>query len=167
MSFDQTRSDLNKQSVAAASLVAELKSEDAQLNHDMIEGETGFFEAVEAALSEIDECEILAAGLADHIKTMQDRLSRVKGRADRVRGMIDQAFHLAEVKSHRFASATITLKAIPQKLVVVDESQIPSRFFTPQPPKLDKKALAEAVKAGDVPGAHLSNGGSTIQIRRA
>jgi len=164
---DEIRSNLNKQAVAAANLVADLRSDDAELNHDMIEGETGFFEAVEAALSEIDECDILSAGLKAHIKAMQDRLSRVQGRADRVRGMIDQAFHIAEVKSHRFATATITVKAVPPKVIIADESQIPARFFEPQPPKLDTKALKDALKEGDVPGAHMSNGGSTIQIRRA
>lgn len=160
---------LNRQAVAAAELLAALgdDAQDDDLAHDMIEGETDFFEAVERVLSEIDECEILTAGIKDMQKRLSDRLARVSGRADRLRGLIDQAFQMAEIKSHKFASATISTKAVPRKLIVTDESQIPARFYEPQPPKLDWKALLDAIKAGEaVPGADLSNGGTTIQIRR-
>jgi len=160
---------LNRQAVAAAELLAALgdDAQDDDLAHDMIEGETDFFEAVERVLSEIDECEILTAGIKDMQKRLSDRLARVSGRADRLRGLIDQAFQMAEIKSHKFASATISAKAIPRKLIVTDESQIPARFYEPQPPKLDRKALLDAIKAGEaVPGADMSNGGTTIQIRR-
>lgn len=168
MSYDATRGDLNKQGMAARMLVDELAGDDAELAHDLVEGETDFFEAVERALSEIDECDIMAEGLAAHIKKLNDRLARVKKRAENVRGMIDQAFQMAEVQSHKFSTATISTKSIPPKLIVSDESEIPSRFFEPQPPKLDKKALGDAVKSGEaVPGAVMSNGGTTIQIRRA
>lgn len=160
---------LNRQAVAAAELLAALGDDahDDDLAHDMIEGETDFFEAVERALSEIDECEIMQAGIKDMQKRLSDRLARVSGRADRLRGLIDQAFQMAEIKSHKFASATISTKAVPRKLIVTDESQIPARFYEPQPPKLDRKALLDAMKAGKgVPGADMSNGGTTIQIRR-
>jgi len=160
---------LSKQAVAAAELLAALgdDAQDEELAHDMIEGETDFFEAVERVLSEIDECEIMQAGIKDMQKRLSDRLARVSGRADRLRGLIDQAFQMAEIKSHKFASATISTKAVPRKLIVTDESQIPARFYEPQPPKLDRKALLDAIKAGEaVPGADMSNGGTTIQIRR-
>lgn len=160
---------LNRQAFAAAELLAALgdDAQDDDLAHDMIEGETDFFEAVERVLSEIDECEILTAGIKDMQKRLSDRLARVSGRADRLRGLIDQAFQMAEIKSHKFASATISTKAVPRKLIVTDESQIPARFYKPQPPKLDRKALLDAIKAGEaVPGADMSNGGTTIQIRR-
>lgn len=168
MAYDATRGDLNRQSMAARALVEELAGDDAELAHDLVEGETDFFEAVERALSEIDECDIMAEGLSAHIKKLNDRLLRVKKRAENVRGMIDQAFQMAEVHSHKLSTATITTKSIPPKLIISDESEVPSRFFEPQPPKLDKKSLADAVKGGEaVPGASMSNGGTTIQIRRA
>jgi len=164
---DRTRYDLNKQSIAAAELIREIGSDDAELTHDMVEGETDLFEAIEAALAEIDQCDILASGLQSHILELQKRLSRIKNRAKAVRGLIDQAFQMAEIESHVFPTATITLKSVPAKLIVTDEAQIPSRFFEPQPPKLDKKELTKAAKAGDVAGVTMSNGGKTIQIRRA
>ena len=78
---DRTKYDLNKQSIAAAELIREIGSGDAELTHDMVEGETDLFEAISAALAEIDQCDILASGLQSHILEMQKRLSRIKNRA--------------------------------------------------------------------------------------
>lgn len=160
---------LSRQAVAAAELIKALgeHADDAELVHDTVEGETDFFEAVERALDEIAECEIMSAGITEMQKKLSDRLARTKGRADRLRGLIDQAFQMAEVSGHKFATATISTKALPPKLIVTDESIIPSEFFEPQPPKLNRKALLDALGSARVPGAELSNGGTTIQIRRA
>lgn len=164
---DFTREQINKNAIAAAGLIASLASDDDVLNHDMVEGETDLFEAVERALDEIRECQTLEAGIAATEKQLSDRKDRLKKRADRLRGLIDQAFQMAEVKSHTFPCETVTTKRTPPKLIITDESQIPSKFFTPQPPKLDRKALIDAAKTETVKGAEMSNGGSTIQIRRA
>ena len=167
---DYSDHGINRQAVAAAELIRALGegAKDEVLIHDTIEGETDFFEAVERALDEITECEIIATGIAEMQKRLSDRLTRTKNRSEKLRGLIDQAFQMAEIKSHKFASATITMKAIPQKLIVTDESQVPARFFKPQPPKLDRKELLDAIKSGEIiPGADMSNGGTTIQIRRA
>lgn len=167
VSKDWTKEQLVRQAEAAKALVSQLDDDDAVLLHDMVEGETEFFEAVERCLDEMGECEIHVAGLSDHIKKMTDRKSRYKNRIDRLRGAIDQAFQMAEVKTHQFDCATVTTKAVPPKLIITDEAAIPSTFFTPQPPALDRKALLDAVKSGEVEGASLSNGGQSIQIRRA
>lgn len=165
---DLTREQLQKNAIAAKSLIAELASDDDDLNHDMIEGETGLFEAVQVALDEIGECEIIAAGCDDQIGKLRQRKDRADKRATRLRGLIDQAFQMAEVKAHTFPTATITTKRTPPKLIISDEAAIPSRFFEPQPPKLNKKALLDAIKAGEaIQGASKSNGGTTIQIRKA
>lgn len=166
MAYDATKGALNKQAVAAATLIHEIGNDDDALVHDMVEGETDLFAAIDMALSEIDECDIMAAGLKDHITKMTERLNRVKGRSERLRGYIDQAFQMAEIKSHKFERATISTKAIPPKAIITDEAAIPSDFFVPQPPKLDRAALLRALKDGPVAGAELSNGGQTIQIRR-
>jgi len=159
---------MSRQAVAAAELVRALNDDDPDLIHDTVEGETDFFEAVQRALDEIAECEIVQSGCADMKQRLSDRETRAKNRADKLRGLIDQAFQLAEVTSHKFPTATITTKRVPPKLIVTDEAAIPARFYAPQPPKLDKKALADALKSGGpIEGAEMSNGGTTIQIRRA
>ncbi len=168
MTRDFTKQELDRQAVAASHLLDEIGRDDDDLSHDMVEGETGFFEAAQIALDEIAECEIMAAGIAEAQKKLADRKRRVDARAERLRGMLDQAFQIASIKTHKFPTATITTKAVPEKLIVSDESAIPAKFFEPQPPKLDRKALLDALKSGSKqPGAELSNGGQTIQIRRA
>lgn len=167
MARDFTREEIERQAIAAKSLIAEISSDDDELNHDMVEGETNLFEAIERALEEIQECEVIIAGVADMAKRLSDRKTRATKRAERLRGLIDQAFQMAELKSHVFPCATITTKAVPPKVIVSEESEIPSEFFKPQPPKLDMAALKDALKSGPVAGASLSNGGTTIQIRRA
>lgn len=167
MTRDYTRDELLHQAEAARTLVAELASDDDNLLHDMVEGETGLFEAVERALDEITQCEVVVKGCADMVAKLGERSSSAKARIERLRSLIDQAFQIAEIKSHKFPTATITQKATPPKVVVSDESQIPSRFFKVPPPKLDNSAVLLALKDGeDIPGASLSNGGTTIQIRR-
>jgi hypothetical protein len=160
---------LSRQAVAAAELVRALGEDrvDADLVHDMVEGETGFFEAVERALDEIGDCEILAVGIKELQGKLSQRLSRTERRAERLRGLIDQAFQMAEVKTHVFPAATVTTKTVPPKLIITDEAAIPAKFYEPQPPKLNRKALTDAAKIGPVTGAEMSNGGVTIQIRRA
>jgi len=160
---------ISEQARAAFELMAALAIDDTDedFTHDLIEGETDFFEAVQKALDEIDECEVVQIGCAEMGKKLSDRGARSKRRAEKLRGLIDQAFQVAGVKSHKFATATISTKAVPPKLIVTDESIVPSKYFTPQPPKLDLTALKRDAKIAPISGAELSNGGITIQIRRA
>lgn len=171
MSRDWTADDIARQTDAAKSLLAELAADgltdDEELTHDMIEGETSFFEAVDKALSEIDECDIMIEGLAAKIKQLTSRKKRNEDRAKKLRGLIDQAFQMAQLKRHKFERATITTKNVPPSLIVTDEADIPSKYFDDQPPKLNKKRLFDDVKSGiSIPGASQTNGGTTIQIRK-
>ena len=74
---------------------------------------------------------------------------------------------MAELKKLELPQATISRKPTPAKALILDEAAIPARFWKPSDPKLDKKAVLDALKAGEaVPGTSLSNGGETIAIRR-
>lgn len=162
-----TEANISNQMVAAAGLIKALSSDDDDLKHDMVEGETGLFEAIGAALDEITECEINIVGLTSVISEMTERKSRNVNRKDKLKGLIHQAMSIAEIKSHQFTCQTITVKTTPVKAIITDESLIPSKYFTPQEPKLDKKALLGDLKNGKVSGAEKSNGGSTLQIRKS
>lgn len=56
----------------------------------------------------------------------------------------------------------IKVAADPPSVVIDDERQVPAEFIRqpePPPPQPDKKAIAEALKAGqDIPGARLVRG---------
>jgi hypothetical protein len=51
---------------------------------------------------------------------------------------------------------------------VIDEAAIPARFWVASDPKLDKRALGDALKAGDtVEGAALVTPAPSLTIRSA
>jgi hypothetical protein len=63
---------------------------------------------------------------------------------------------------------TLSVSRRSGDLVVTDEALVPSRFFKPQPPVLDKKALKEAVVSDGeiIDGATIGNGSISLTIRR-
>ena len=164
---DPIADKIRREATAARDLMQALAEYDEETRHDMAEGETSLFEAIDAALDEIDQCAEIEAGCAAQIDAYKARLDKFKTRAERLRGMIEQAMVVADVPSIRRPRATLTVKAVKPAPIVSDEAAIPSRFWKPQPPKLDKAAINQAVKDGEtVAGVTMTNGGTTLQIRR-
>lgn len=147
--------------------LAAMVQEDPDLLLDTIEGETGLMEVLDALL----EADLVDAGHVDGLKGAQQRLSdrrrRAEARIEMRRALIERALLLLEVKSLRRPTATVSLSERAPSLIVDDESAVPARFFVPKP-ALDRKALAEALAAGDgdIIGARLSNGAVSLTIRR-
>ena len=85
--------------------------------------------------------------------------------------MRDLVLQCMEVKEEGLIQSpciTLSVTRLKPSALVTDESAIPSRFYTPQPPKLDKAALKEAVLTdGEViDGVTIGNGKTTLTIRR-
>lgn len=166
---DPVADRLAREALAAKGLIAELRADgyDEDTQHDMAEGETSIMEAIDAALAEMDECAAVVAGCKAQAEVYNSRALKFSARADRIRGLIEQAMLIADLAIAKRPTATISVKRTPPKPMVSDESLVPSRFFKPQPPKLDKAAINEAVKAGEtVAGVQMDNGGVSLQIRR-
>lgn len=163
---------------------------DAITLRDAIEGETDLFETINAVVAQVAEDEAAQAALKLYASRIESRASRLGKRAELLRVSLMNALDMTGDKSlpvsaHAIAAsitaralaqlsdgkidagiATLTAKRVPQKLQVTDEALIPSRFFRQPEPEIDKKAVTDALKAGEeVPGAELSNGGMTVQIR--
>lgn len=140
--------------------------DDPKLILDMIEGETDLAEACCAVLEETLEDEALLAGTDSMIKTLQERKSRLERSIESRRGIILMAMEKAGLQTIKGPLATLAVTVTKPKTIVSDEAVIPSKFWKPSDPKLDRSALSEALKAGeDVPGASLSNGGISLNIR--
>jgi hypothetical protein len=189
--------DLERE-LKAAELVREqvqdLVGEDLALIRDSVEGQTSLFEIMSAMAEADGEEAALVEGLAAFIKKLQDRKMRIEARREIRRALMANALDVAELPNLVTAAGTITRKALPPKVIVVEEADIPARFYVPQEPKLDRAALLKALKERaaaiaeitaepgslddkgalatidrkhpTIPGATLSNGGTTIQIRR-
>lgn len=165
---------LHRKTRAAKTLLSSMRDilgDDEELINDTLEGETDLFEALESAANVIDEESILIEGIKARTDALEDRKRTSQLRIDRIRSMIEQALMLSsDETTFRLPSMTLTLRKVLPKPVIRDEAAIPAKYWTEQKrpaPKLDKKTLAEDLKAGtEVPGAELDNGGSSLTIRR-
>jgi hypothetical protein len=164
---------LSKQIAAASGLRHAMKElngaepEDTDLVRDMIEGETSLHETIGFVMDQIREDDLLVAGIEAMAKKLEARKERIKHRISRCRGAVEQAMVIGEITKLVLPDATLTIKAVPPKLEIVDESVIPAIYWVPQEPALNRRAVSEALKAGTpVPGATMGNGGIALQIRR-
>ena len=159
--------DLARQAEAVALIQASIADfNDEALTVDTIEGETTFFEAVDQLLSVIVEAGSLERGARDAAAAMSARADRFALRAERGRALLEQALTVADLKKVERPAATLSMAVRAPRLVVLEESDIPSRFWETPPPRLNKRAVSEALKSGEqVPGASLSNAAATLTVR--
>jgi hypothetical protein len=164
---DSRRLDLEIR--AAARLKEQLVAtygDDAELVRDSIEGETSLHEAIGAAVLELAAVESEKEGIEIAIAKLKERLDRHCRKAQGIRGAIFTAMEVAELPSIKTPAATLTVRASAPKVEIVEQSLIPPIYWTRPDPVLDKRAVAEAVKNGEViPGAVLSNAAPALSVR--
>lgn len=143
----------------------EIAGDDLDVIRDTLEGEIDLRGLICWAAEQNATDAALVAGLAETLKRLKERQDRIEKRIGMRRVAILAAMASGEIKSLDTPVGTITRKAVPPSVLILDEAAIPSDFWKPSDPKLDKKAVGEALKAGrEVPGAMMSNGSETIQI---
>lgn len=95
-------------------------------------------------------------------KEMADRRKRIENRAAHVREYLKTCMEIAEVQKIECPHFALSIKNNPPSVDVYEPGLIPAEFMRtpePPPPAPDKKAIAEAIKAGkEVPGAQLVRG---------
>ena len=147
-------------------LAAQFPDADEQTLRDTLEGLSSLPEMLATIVrSYLDDLTLVAA-LDLRISAMQERSARLQQRAERKRDLVASVMERADIRKIAEADFTASLRAVPPALVIVDEAQIPSEYWKPQPPKLDRQRLGAAIKAGaEINGAHLGNGTSTLSVR--
>lgn len=139
---------------------------DADLVRDSIEGETNLHEAIAAAVLELAAVEGEKEGVEIAISKLKERLTRHSHKAEGIRGAIFTAMEIAELPSVKTPAATLTVRASQPKVEIVEQSLIPAIYWTRPDPVLDKRAVTDALKAGEtVPGACLSNSTPSLSVR--
>jgi hypothetical protein len=134
---------------------------------DTIEGETNLFEIIGRMVEAEGEDKAVLEGLGTYIESLKCRADRIKKRIETRRILLASVIDRVGVKSIPTRTGKISLSPVAPTVIVQDESVIPTRFWKAGEPKLDRRALAEAIKAKEeVPGATMSNGGFTIRITR-
>ena len=89
------------------------------------------------------------------IKRLQERKSTLINNTKGIKGYLQtemEKIGKTKIKGELF---NIGIQNNPVSVNVLNESLIPERFFVPQSANLDKKALKEELKHGDIPGAEL------------
>lgn len=156
--------------IAAASALkaslADALAGDPDLLLDTIEGETGLLEIVDALLlADLHDAEMIE-GLKRAKDTIDIRRKRFEARVALRRALIEQAMLIVEREKLERPTATLSLISRPPAVEVVEEADIPARFFKSKP-VLDKDALKAALAAGEeVSGARMTNGSQSLTIRR-
>lgn len=151
--------NLSKEREAVAVLLDHLKklavdteseeSPDSELIRDTIEGETDFFEALDKAIESVAMDQAHVAGLESMAANIKARIDRKAARIEMTQAAILNALETAGIEKHEAALATISQAKKPLKVIVTDESTIPSKWFRipePPPPAVDKKALLDYFK---------------------
>ena len=133
---------------------------------DTLEGATNLNEAVGAIVRSALDDESLAEALKARVDGMRERLSRIQHTASQKRLAALEAMEQVDLKKIVEPDFTISVRLSPPGVVVTCESEVPDRYKVPQPPKIDRRKILDALKSGDaIPGAVLSNSQNTLSVR--
>ena len=133
---------------------------------DTLEGITDLHEMIAAVIRSALVDEALCAGLRFHADNMKQRLSRLDERATKKRALALEAMTEVGLSKLEQPDFTASARAGTPSLVVISEEIIPSVYWLPQPPKLDRQVLLSVLKRGDpVPGTQLSNPKPVLTVR--
>lgn len=128
---------------------------------DMVEGETGLFEAIDRVIEAISDDSALIAGLKAHEEKMQARRRRLERRNERREWIVGNALNLAHRLNHVNPLVTISFRKgrKESKVDVIDDSKIPRKFWRQAEPEVDKVKIRTALKAGEkIEGVQLVDG---------
>lgn len=133
---------------------------DPQALLDTLEGATELHEALTALYYEMQEREAELDGTKAWIERLSARKSRLERTIETARGVMLMAMDKSGIPSITTPAGTFGIRPTAGAVQIIDESQIPARFWKPQDPKLDKAELKAALAEKEpVPGAALTNGG--------
>lgn len=139
---------------------------DEQTLADTVEGLTDLHEIVQVIVRSAVMDEALAAGLKGRIQEMQERLNRLEDRASKRRQIAKDVMVDLDIKKITAPDFTVSIRPGTPALMVLDEKAVPSIYWEPREPKLDRQGLLIELKQGsEVPGVTLSNPEPVLSVR--
>jgi hypothetical protein len=133
---------------------------------DTLDGATSLKEAIGGIIRSALEDQHLAEALKSRLEQMRERLARIEATAENKRQVALAAMEEADLEKILEPDFTVSLRAAPPGVVIVNAQDIPEWFWIPQSPKLDKRRILETLKAGTaVMGAELANTRITLAVR--
>jgi len=160
------RSEVSHYLILADTLKERYGELDDETLKDTLEGISDLPEAVAAVIRSSLDDEAYILGLKSRLEDLQARLGRLRDRYEKKRALARWAMVEADLDKVVCEDLSVSLRKGGERLEVIDEGRVPEAFFVPQPARLDRKGLIEALKRGEmVNGALLVMADPTISVR--
>jgi Siphovirus Gp157 len=152
------------------SLRDRLRAEDPQIDEqtlaDTVEGLTDLHEILTAIVRAALVDEALATGLKGRIAEMEDRLGRLQDRATKRRQIAKDVMVELDLKKIQAPDFTASIRPGMPALMVIDEAAVPSIYWEPREPRLNRQGLVVDLKQGaEITGVTLSNPEPVLSVR--
>jgi hypothetical protein len=139
---------------------------DEQTLTDTVEGLTDLHEILAAIVRAALADEALAAGLKGRIAEMQERLERLQERAAKRRQIVKDTMVELDLKKLTVPDFSVSIRPGMPALLVIDEAAVPSIYWEPREPRLDRQGLLAELKQGaEITGVTLSNPEPVLSVR--
>ncbi len=147
-----------------------LRTEDPQMDDqtlaDTVEGLTDLHEILTTIIRAALTDEALAAGLKGRITEMQGRLECLELRAAKRRQIAKDVMVECDVKKLTAPDFTASIRPGTPALMVIDEAAVPSIYWEPREPRLNRQGLVADLKQGaEIEGVALSNPELVLTVR--
>jgi hypothetical protein len=147
-------------------LQAEDPKIDEQTLADTVEGLTDLYEIIAAIIRAALADEALATGLKGRIAEMQDRLERLQDCAAKRRRIAKDVMIELDLKKITAPDFTVSIRPGTPALLVLDEAAVPSIYWEPREPRLNRQELLNELKGGaEVQGVALSDPEPVLSVR--
>jgi Siphovirus Gp157 len=147
-----------------------VRAEDSQIDEqtlaDTVEGLTDLHEIltviIRAALTDL----AVASGLEGRIGEMLARRDRLQDRAAKRRQIAKEVMVELDLKKLAAPDFTASIRPGTPALLVLDEAAVPSIYWEPREPRLNRQGLANDLKQGaEIAGVALSNPEPVLSVR--
>ena len=139
---------------------------DEQTLTDTVEGLTDLHEILAAIVRAALTDEALATGLKSRIAEMQERLERLQERATKRRQVVKDTMVELDLKKLTVPDFSVSIRPGMPALLVIDEAAVPSIYWEPREPRLDRQGLLAELKQGaEITGVTLSNPEPVLSVR--
>jgi hypothetical protein len=139
---------------------------DEQTLADTVEGLTDLHEILAAIVRAALADEALATGLKSRIGEMQERLERLQERAAKRRQIVKDTMVELDLKKLTAPDFSASVRPGMPALLVIDEAAVPSIYWEPREPRLDRQCLLSELKQGaEITGVTLSNPEPVLSVR--
>jgi Siphovirus Gp157 len=147
-----------------------IRAEDPQIDEqtlaDTVEGLTNVHEILAAIIRAALTDQALATGLEGRIGEMQARRDRLQDSATKRRQIAKDVMVELDLKKLSAPDFTASIRPGTPALMVINEVAVPSIYWEPREPHLDRQELANDLKQGaEIAGVALSNPEPVLSVR--